>query len=145
MSGAAGGTLWTHCLGAVSFWAFAICIIVSYTLSRPNFLAVCSQLGNGRRRAGQGIHGYHDHASSRPGPGASEVGRSKTLREQISRNPGSALQGGGHENYASPQRNERQRCSGQGRASLGKIRISEKEKPQIRFLSRTSKNSKRTY
>src|SRR5205085_7151222 len=40
VSAAAGGTLSRHCFEAVSFWAFAICIIVSYTLSRPNSLAV---------------------------------------------------------------------------------------------------------
>ena len=93
-------------LGQLRSGHATICIIVSYTLSRPNSLAVSSCLRHGRRRAGQRIHGDHDHSSSCPRPGASGVGRSKTLREQVGRDPGGALQGGGHEDHASPERKD---------------------------------------
>jgi hypothetical protein len=53
------------------------------------------------------------------------------LRQQIGRDPGGALQGGGHEGQASNERKDGQRCRGQGGTSFREIRISQKEKPGI--------------
>src|SRR5437588_12972548 len=47
-------------LGEVRSGHAAVCIIVSYTVSSPNSLAVSSCLLHCRRLAGQGVHGAPD-------------------------------------------------------------------------------------